>query len=202
MPRLFTALELPEEVEDALVDLQQPLPGARWLQSENLHITLRFAGDISRRQAEDLSEALGVIDADPFDVQVSGLDVFGGATPRTLWAGIKPSDQLASLVAAHERAARSVGLPPEGRKFKPHVTLARLNGTPVEVMARFLQRKGGLVLPPFLATRFVLFSSRPHVGGGPYVVEAAYPFRGIAHLEEDGDEDGEGHTPWLGRSRP
>ncbi|MFM1813729.1 MAG: hypothetical protein RLZ98_424 [Pseudomonadota bacterium] len=188
MPRLFTALELPDDVVDALDKVRQPLAGARWVNLQELHITLRFAGDISNRQADDFAEALGEIDVQPFEVRIAGLDVFGGAQPRVLWARVEPSAELSALARAHERAARSIGLAPETRKFKPHVTLARLTGTPPEMVARLLQRKGHFGVPAFVATRFVLYSSRMHVGGGPYVVEAAYPFAGIPHIDDEDDE--------------
>jgi 2'-5' RNA ligase len=82
------------------------------------------------------------------------------------------------LARANERAARAAGLPPEGRTFKPHVTVARLKYAGPDAIARILGRIGAFRSRPFLVGRFVLFSSRPKVGGGPYVVEAAFPLRG------------------------
>lgn len=190
MPRLFTALELPDDVTEALGRLRQPLPGAKWVSHDQMHLTLRFAGDIDNRQADEFADALGEIAVAPFDVQLAAVDVFGGATPRVLWAGVQASEALTTLAQAHEKAARRVGLMPETRKFRPHVTLARLNGTPVDLVARFLQRRGGFALPAFVAERFVLYSSKPHVGGGPYVIESAYPFLGVGHHFDDDDYEG------------
>lgn len=178
MPRLFTGLELSESVKDALVDLQMPLPGAKWVSDEDLHITLRFAGDVDNRVARDWTELLAEIDVPVFEVRVAGLGSFGGNDPHTIWAGVTASEQLSALARANERAARSAGLPPETRNFKAHVTLARLRGTPPDIVARWLGRYAGLACEPFVAQRFVLFSSRPKTGGGPYVVEAAYPLAG------------------------
>lgn len=178
MPRLFTGIELPEQVTDALVDLQQPLPGAKWVVDENLHIMLRFAGDVDNRIAREFTELLGLIDVPVFELRIEGVGAFGGNDPRTLWAGIAPSEQLELLARANERAARAAGLPAEARNFKAHVTLARLRNTPPELVARWLGKFGQLRCEPFLVQRFVLYSSKPKVGGGPYVVEAGYPLAG------------------------
>lgn len=190
MPRLFSGIEIPEDIREDLARLRQPLPGAWWIEPENLHITLRFAGDIDNRTAGELVDQLALIDADVFELTLFGLGQFGGSEPRTLWVGIMPSPQLEALARAHERAFRAAGLPPERRNFKPHVTLARLKHTQPERLARLLERRGGYQSRPFLVERFALFSSRPQTGGGPYVVEEAYSLRGSpgAYAAED----------WLG----
>ena len=114
--------------------------------------------------------------------------MFGGNDPNSIWAGVEASPELDALARANERAARARGLPPEARPFKPHVTLARLRSASPDQVARILGRIGAFRSEPFLVGRFVLFSSRPKVGGGPYVVEEAFPLRGgefadIADLE-------------------
>jgi 2'-5' RNA ligase len=178
MPRLFAGIELPEDVRDQLSDLSRPLPGAKWVDDDDFHITLRFVGDIEGRAAREFTELLAEIEADAFEIKLEGLGTFGGNEPRTLWAGISPSPQLDALARACDRAARNAGLPPEARPFKPHVTLARLRGTPPEIVARALQQIGAFRTEPFQVDEMVLFSSKPKVGGGPYVVEATYPLRG------------------------
>jgi 2'-5' RNA ligase len=179
MPRLFTAIELPDEVRHRLAALKVPLPGARWLEPGNLHLTLRFAGDIDNRIARDFADGLAAIDCDPFELRLNGLGTFGGNDPRAIWAGVEAGPQLETLARANERAARGAGLAPEGRNFKPHVTLARLSHPRIEAVAKFLQRHGAFRTEPFLVTRFVLMSSRPQTGGGPYVVEDAFPMGGF-----------------------
>jgi 2'-5' RNA ligase len=175
MPRLFSAVEIPEGVAERLTWLRAGLSGARWIDPENYHLTLRFIGDVDGATARDFTFALGEIAAAPFELRLNGLGSFGGGKPRAIFAGIAPSDGLDALRRANERAAREAGLPPEGRNFKPHVTLARLRGARADAVAAYLERQGGVAAEPFTVSRFVLYSSRNSVGGGPYVVEAAYP---------------------------
>ena len=178
MPRLFAGIELPEDIRDQLSDLARPLPGAKWGDDDDFHITLRFAGDIEGRAAREFTELLGEIEADAFELRLEGLGAFGGNEPRVIWAGVSASPQLEALARACDRAARNAGLPAEAKPFKPHVTLARLRGTPPEAVARALGQIGAFRSEPFAVKELVLFSSKPKVGGGPYVVEATYPLRG------------------------
>ncbi|HZV21062.1 MAG TPA: RNA 2',3'-cyclic phosphodiesterase [Hyphomicrobiales bacterium] len=175
MPRLFTGIELPEEVISSLASLTSGLSGAHWIDPDNYHITMRFAGDISEAQAEDFTGALSEVRFNSFEIELCGLGSFGGNKPRSIWAAVKPSHALDLLQRAHERAARSAGLPPETRNFVPHVTLGRLRNVSPYAVADYLSRHGGFRTPPFSVARFVLFSSRPNQGGGPYVIEESYP---------------------------
>ena len=174
MPRLFSAIEIPRSLAERLTVLRAGLSGARWIDPENYHLTLRFIGDVDGTTARDFTHALGGIVTAPFELRLNGLGSFGGK-PRAIFAGIAPSEGLGALRRANERAAREAGLPPEGRNFKPHVTLARLRGARTDAVAAYLERQGGIGPQPFTVSRFVLYSSRNSVGGGPYVVEAAYP---------------------------
>ena len=189
MPRLFTAVELPEALRERLSNLEAPLPGARWVHEDNLHITLRFAGDIDNRIADEFASALAGIEQDPFSLRLTGLGAFGGNDPRVLYANVAPSAALDAMARAHERAARNAGLPAEGRTFKGHVTLARLRHARPDTVARFLQRHGAFRSEPFAVTRFVLLSSRPKTGGGPYVEEEVFPL-GRGGLASTGGVDG------------
>lgn len=192
MPRLFAAIEIPEEARRALAALRSPLPGAKWVEADNIHLTLRFAGDISNSVATDFADGLASIGADCFELTIAGLGAFGGNDPRTVFAAVEPNPTLEALARACDRAARMAGLSPEPRAFKPHVTLARLRHGRPEQVARFLERNGRFRLPPFTVERFVLMSSRPNVGGGPYAVEEAYGLAGSA--PHDSWPDGE--RPW------
>jgi 2'-5' RNA ligase len=178
MPRLFTAIEIPEAMRTRLSLLRAPIGGAKWVQPEGMHITLRFAGDIDGRTADDFADLLAEVSVPPFPVTIAGGGAYGGRDPRVLWAGVEAGPELAALYRANERAARTVGLDPDPRDFRPHVTLARMRGARHNAVARFLAEHGALRLEPFLVTRFVLLSARPGSGGPPYAVEAAYPLEG------------------------
>jgi 2'-5' RNA ligase len=178
MPRLFTGIELPDDAREALARLRMPLAGAKWIDPGEMHVTLRFAGDIDNARAADFADALAQIDVDCFEVRISGVGAFGGNDPRVVWAGVEGGEALTELARLHEKAAREAGLQPEPRAFKPHVTLARLRGGRVDAVARVLQHHGAFRLEPFVVERFVLYSSRPQLGGGPYVIEEAFPLRG------------------------
>lgn len=175
MIRLFTGLEIPETVGRLLSGLRGGLHGARWIEPANYHLTLRFIGDVDARTAEEVADALSRVRRAGVAVRLNGLDTFGGGKPHALWARVEPSPALTELQAEHERLLQRLGLPGEGRKYTPHVTLARLRGTGAGEVARWLALNGGFSLPPFVAERFVLFSARATVGGGPYLVEEAFP---------------------------
>jgi 2'-5' RNA ligase len=175
MPRLFTALEIPADVASGLTLHRGGLVGARWIEPADYHITLRFLGDVDRRMANDLDELLSDLQSYPFEVTLDALGSFGGDKPRAVFARVQPSRQLSELQADLERLTRRLGLPAEGRKFVPHVTLARLRDTsPVDV-AHYLSLHPIVRPISFAARRLALMSSRDSIGGGPYVIEAAYP---------------------------
>ncbi|WP_332692524.1 RNA 2',3'-cyclic phosphodiesterase [Devosia sp.] len=176
MPRLFTGLEIPAETGFALSLKRGGLTGARWIDPENYHITLRFIGDVDNVTADDVADSLDrLANSMRFSVKLTHLGTFGGDKPRALYAGIEPGEQLNRLQAAQERVLQRAGLPPDGRKFVPHVSLARLRGCSAEEAARFMAEAGRFEPLSFPVGRFVLFSSKDSVGGGPYVVEQSYP---------------------------
>jgi len=175
MPRLFTGLEIPREIVDALAILRGGLPGARWIDPENYHVTLRFIGDIDDVLAHEIASMLDQVKRRGFELRFDGLLSFGGRRPRAVIATMQPVAPLLELQAEHERLMQRVGLEPEGRKYSPHVTLARLRDSSSRQVADYLTARGPLNGLSFPVSRFVLFSSRASVGGGPYVVEAAYP---------------------------
>jgi len=177
MPRLFVGLEVPEEVVLHLSGFRGGLPGARWVDPADYHLTLRFIGDIDRRSAREIEDELSEIDSQPIDVKITGLDVFGGDKPHTIYASIAPNRALNELQAEAERCLRRLGLKPEARKFTPHVTLARLRSASVLDVADYLASHAHHPAQRFTAERFALFSARDMVGGGPYIVEAAYPLQ-------------------------
>jgi RNA 2',3'-cyclic 3'-phosphodiesterase len=175
MPRLFTGLEIPRYVADSLSMMRGGLPGARWIDPENYHLTLRFIGDIDDALARDIAGLLGRVQRRPFELRLDGLTSFGGRKPRAVVASVTAVAPLLELQAEQERLLQRLGLEPEGRKYIPHVTLARLRETSSWQVADYLSARGHFRSAAFEVSRFVLFSSRSSVGGGPYVVEVAYP---------------------------
>jgi len=178
MPRLFTALEIPPDIAQSLAMLRGGLPGARWIDPENYHLTLRFIGDIDDALANDIALLLDQVNRRGFDLRFDGLAPFGGRKPRAVVAAVAPVPPLIELQAEHERLMQRVGLEPEKRKYTPHVTLARLRDSTSLQVADYLSARGPFRVAPFSVSRFVLYSSKTSVGGGPYVVEADYPLAG------------------------
>jgi 2'-5' RNA ligase len=174
MPRLFTGIEIPSGIAEALNMLRGGLPGARWIERENYHITLRFLGDVDDRAANDAASMLADIRKPAFNLHFDGLASFGGRKPRSVYAQVAVEPALNELQDEQERLMRRIGLAPETRKFTPHVTLARLRSTSSLDVADYLSARGFFRTAPFPVTRFVLYSSRASTGGGPYVVEESY----------------------------
>jgi 2'-5' RNA ligase len=175
MLRLFTGLEIPKSLGDSLSMLRGGLPGARWIDPENYHLTLRFIGDVDDSLAREIAWLLGQVRRREFELRLDGLSSFGGRKPRAVVATVAPSPSVMELQAEHERLMQRVGLEPERRKYTPHITLARLRDATSRDVADYLSTRSLFGVAPFKVSRFVLFSSRASVGGGPYVVEAAYP---------------------------
>ena len=178
MPRLFTGLALPPEIADTLGACCGGLPGARWIEPGDYHVTLRFLGDIESHVANDCLEALaGMRPRAPVTVTLEGVGAFGGDRPRALYAAVRPTAELTDLQAEQERLVRRAGVAPERRKFTPHVTLARLRreASP-EAVAMHLSQAPRFAPASFAATAVTLFSARESTGGGPYVAEATFPF--------------------------
>jgi 2'-5' RNA ligase len=178
MPRLFTALEIPRDAALSLSLLRGGLSGARWIDVENYHLTLRFFGDIEGHVADEIVDALDRVDRPDFQLTLCGVGAFGQKKPHAVWAGVTPSPEMNALQAEIDRICKRLGLPSDPRKFTPHVTLARLRNTSPLDVAHYLSARGNFSAVPFRAGRFVLMSSRDSVGGGPYIVEEAWPLNG------------------------
>ena len=175
MPRLFTGIELPRSIADQLSLLQGGLEGARWIDRENFHVTLRFIGDFDHGTAREVVSALDRVRRGPITVTLDGLGAFGGNKPHSVFVRIAPTQELIELQAEQERIMQRLGLKAERRSFIPHVTLARVRGMRPQTIAHWLSLRGGVMRISFEVERFVLYSSRDSVGGWPYVVEEDYP---------------------------
>jgi len=171
MIRLFVALDFPADVRDRLAGLGGGVPGARWTDSENLHLTLRFIGEVPEDTAADIDQALSEIEAPGFDLVLDGVGMYGSSrNARILWAGVERSEPLVHLQSKVESALVRCGLAAEERKFSPHVTLARLRDAPKERIGRFLEERGLFRAGPMRIGHFTLY--RSHLGKGGAVYEA------------------------------
>ena len=175
MIRLFVALEIPEAIRTRLTLLEGGVPGARWASEDQMHLTLRFIGEVDGNVANDIDDALAGIRAPGFTLELAGVGEFGGKNPRALWAGVRSNDALLHLQKKIETALQRIGLPPEERKFSAHVTLARMRSAPREKVMQFLTHHALFASGPFPVNRFVLFSSQLGSGGSVYHAERVYP---------------------------
>lgn len=174
--RLFVALPIPDAIAFDLEGMAYGLPGARPVPPENLHITLRFIGEVDGGLARDIDASLSEIAMPSFPVSLSGVGCFGdGRKTRSIWVGVEPSPELLRLREKVENAIRRAGAQPERRKFRPHVTLARFKGQPGEKLARFISAHALHRSPVFTADHFTLFSSHLAREGAIYTPEAEYP---------------------------
>jgi 2'-5' RNA ligase len=174
MMRLFVALALPDAVADGLLALQGGIPGARWSTREQLHLTLRFIGEVDGRDAAAIDDALASIRAPRFTLELKGVGEFGGKNPRALWAGVRDDRPLAHLQHKVESAMQRAGRAPEERKFSPHVSLARLRGAPRERVIIFLSAHALYASGPFEVNAFILYSSTLRPNGSLYRPERSY----------------------------
>src|SRR5215470_3497553 len=174
MLRLFVGIGFPPELKLRLSLLCSGVPGAKWVDPGNFHVTLRFIGEIGEDVAADVHGALSRLRARRFTLQIAGTGVFGDK-PRSLWAGIERSPELAGLRDKIEQALIRVGLPPEPRKFAPHITLARLRDPPLDKLRDFLTAHARFHPDPVSVEGFSLIASFQTKAGSVYEDQADYP---------------------------
>lgn len=176
MPRLFVAIDLPENIQERLSTLCCGLPGARWIKPEQMHLTLRFIGDVDSSVFQDVQEALLDVRSEKFFMQLEGVGFFPPrGKPRVVWVGIKKNEKLIKLRNRIETALVQAGLEPEGRKYSPHITLARLKNTPSIKVGDFLTHHGMFTTLEFQISEFFLYSSVLNSKGAKHYIEADYP---------------------------
>lgn len=173
--RLFISVDLPEIVKERLQSICCGLPGARWVDPAQLHLTLRFIGEVDGSTFLDIQEALEEVRMQPFTLKLSGIGFFPPRKkPTVIWVGIEASEQLLQLHRKTNAVLREIGLKAEGRKFAPHITLARLKNTPTNKVGRFLEHHGLFCTEPFKVNRFTLYSSILSSKGAKHIVEKDY----------------------------
>jgi RNA 2',3'-cyclic 3'-phosphodiesterase len=173
--RLFVALSLPAPVAQSLMLIQGGVPGARWLTREQLHLTLRFIGEVDGRGAAMLDDALAAIEAPSFALQLHGVGQFGNKQPHTLWASARANQALSHLQRKVDNAIRRVGAPQDAHKFTPHVTVGRLKNADKGKVIEWLTHNALYTSPEFRIAAFQLYSSRPTSDGSIYAIEQDYP---------------------------
>jgi 2'-5' RNA ligase len=188
--RLFVALSIPGAVAQSLMLIQGGVPGARWQSREQLHLTLRFIGEVSGEDVEAIDDALAGIMAPDFTLQLHGVGQFGNQQPHSLWAAVRDNPALDHLQRKVDNAIRRVGQPPSSgdkhaHKFTPHVTLGRLKYPDPDKVIEWLQYNALYTSVEFEAGAFHLYSSKLTSDGSIYRVEEDYPLGG--HFDEVDD---------------
>jgi RNA 2',3'-cyclic 3'-phosphodiesterase len=173
---LFVAIPLPSETQKFLSGLCSGLPGIRWVTPENLHLTLRFIGGADEEMAQEINHALSGLDATAFSMVFSQMGIFGKPQkPRTLWAGIKPSEPLARLHGKIAGALFQTGCSANTRRFTPHITIGRFKGAVSKSrLSAYLEEDRLSAAAPVYVTRFVLFRSHLGNDGVQYQTLAEY----------------------------
>lgn len=178
--RLFVALRPPRPVRDILLAAMHGIAGARWQNDEQLHLTLRFIGEVDHHMAEDIAAALGALYAPAMTARIAGVGLFERqGRPHMIWAGVEPHEPLAALHRKVDQRLARVGVAPETRAFTPHVTLARLNRGSGPV-APFLALNSDLASPAFEFGHVTLYESELGHGGSRYHPVARYPLENSA----------------------
>ena len=187
MYRLFVAVELPASVKQHLLLLGCGVPGARWLDENQMHLTLRFIGEVDGGTMTDITSALAEIEAEPFDVTLCGAGHFPPrGVPQTLWVGVEHNPSLLALRNRIETALSRAGIERDHRKYFPHVALARLKGANTSRVAQFLTQHTMFSTEPFAVDAYCLYSSVLRAEGAIHRIEAGYPLtvRGAFPNEE------------------
>lgn len=175
MHRLFVAIEPPPPIKAQLLDLMGGVAGARWQSETQLHLTLKFVGEVDHRTAEDVAMTLGHIRHPRFSLSLSGIGMFDRrGRPEALWAGIAPKDALKPLHDKVEQTLRGAGIAPEGRAYLPHITIARMKA-PSAPLEPFMAMHGGVASPPFEVANFCLYASQLTRDGAVYTIVERYP---------------------------
>ncbi len=177
--RLFVGIPLPDDVRARLAGLRGGLKGARWVAAENLHLSLRFIGEVAGGEDKDIAHALQTVSATAFDIRLAGLGAFDRrGRVHAIWAGVEKPDALARLRDGVESTLVRSGREPEHRTFKPHVTLARMENGSAPEAGQFLEALHGFAAGPFTVDHFTLFESHLGGGGAHYVALSDYPLEG------------------------
>lgn len=177
MPRLFIALDLPAHIKQQLAQLPRAMSGARWQTIEQMHLTLKFIGELDNSNMPELIEALAQIKAQPFKLRINSVDYVGSKrSPRILYAQIEKNPELSKLYKQINKVLEKTGLELKKQKLNPHITLARLKLTPYPAIAQFLQAESLLKSEYFTIDAFHLFRSKLSLTGSQYQIAESFYF--------------------------
>jgi 2'-5' RNA ligase len=187
MPRLFIAIDFPEYVSAKLQDIAYGMPGAVWVPSHQYHLTLRFLGEQNESTLEYVRHALNDVHVDSFHIDLKGVGHFPlRGDPEVLWVGVAANEALLRLSRKLESALGRAGVQPDGRKFHPHVTLARLKNDALRYVGNFEVHHALFKIEEIPVESFNLYSSRLTPDGAIHTVEADYRLEGILQGEHEG----------------
>lgn len=178
MHRLFVGLRPPPDIRDAFVDVMDELPGARWQDEEQLHVTLRFIGEVERPQAEDIAAALAAVSAPVVEARVDGVGTFDRrGRVDTLWARIVPAEPLAALHRKVDQALARAGVARDERRYLPHLTLARFgrSSSDAGAIARWVADHAALKTATFTLPHLILYESHLGHEGARYEPVVRWP---------------------------
>jgi len=179
LKRIFIAIDLPDNIRHGLTGLGGSLPRVRTVPPDQLHLTLKFIGEVEGGKLLDIKECLQETAQKnkKFAIRLKEVGVFPPrSTPRVLWAGVKPKEPVAILRNQIESTLKKIGIPGEKRKFSPHITLARLKNCPIHRLQQFLVANSFLESPEFCVNGFSLYSSRLTTKGAIHTLLQRYEF--------------------------
>jgi 2'-5' RNA ligase len=184
VPRLFISADLPQRARDRLSEISCGLPGANWVPPEQLHLTLRFIGEVDHNVLAGIQDALDGVQTRSFYLSLKGIGHFPlRGDPEVLWAGVPKCDDLMRLRNRIESQLIRNGVQPDARKFHPHVTLARLKDSRSQWVGNYIVENSLFSLQEIPVQGFSLYSSRLTPEGAVHNLEGSYPLEGL--LEGD-----------------
>jgi 2'-5' RNA ligase len=181
--RLFVGLAISQELRESLASLIQGLRQAdsspRWVNPANLHVTLKFIGEVPQEKLAPITEALTAVHiTEPLELQLRGLGFFPNARrPAVAWVGMEPAEPLARLACEIDRSLAAVGIQREERPFVPHLTIARFKHTRVSpTLAEQIEKQKTRILGSLAVTEFHLIESKLKSSGAEYTTLRSFPF--------------------------
>ncbi|MDX1586978.1 MAG: RNA 2',3'-cyclic phosphodiesterase [Balneolaceae bacterium] len=173
--RLFTAIAVPNEIKAGLHELYTSIEGVRWQDTSQMHLTLRFIGEVTAEIAERLVSELQQVSVSPFHLELNGLGTFPeSGKPKVIWVGVEPESRLQELHRQIESACQQAGLEPDNRSFTPHITLGRNKGKASKGIRDYLDRQKVPEFNPIPVTEFCLFRSELTAKGAIHHLEKKF----------------------------